>query len=170
MQTEKVMKALYVRKLFLWPRFQMCVKEAVEERVTTPADVSIPLQSGSPRCCQMHPERMDRQPLAVRSVHGQLAGGRNQEADHQEICMFCLQLVELALPMSEAMTAIYGAIGELMAGCIKELRSSNKVCNVDLATYSSAPIKRQTCVVDCALTSLHLSWTPGDAAVLTAAV
>lgn len=39
MQTEKVMKALYVRKLFLWPRFQMSVKEALEERVTTPADV-----------------------------------------------------------------------------------------------------------------------------------
>lgn len=38
-QTEKVMKALYVRKLFLWPRFQMSVKEALEERVTTPADV-----------------------------------------------------------------------------------------------------------------------------------
>lgn len=29
--------------------------------------------------------------------------------------------------MSEAMTAIYGAIGELMAGCIKELRGSNKI-------------------------------------------
>lgn len=40
-QTEKVMKALYVRKLFLWPRFQMSVKEALEERVTTPADVKI---------------------------------------------------------------------------------------------------------------------------------
>jgi hypothetical protein len=38
-----------------------------------------------------------------------------------------LQLVELALPMSEAMTAIYAAIGDLMAGCIKDLRSSNKV-------------------------------------------
>jgi hypothetical protein len=41
-QTEKVMKALYVRKLFLWPRFQMSVKEALEERVTTPADVRLP--------------------------------------------------------------------------------------------------------------------------------
>lgn len=39
-----------------------------------------------------------------------------------------MQLVELALPMSEAMTAIYTAIGELMAGCIKELRASNKAC------------------------------------------
>ncbi len=35
--------------------------------------------------------------------------------------------MEVALPMSEAMTAIYGAIGELMAGCIKELRGSNKI-------------------------------------------
>jgi hypothetical protein len=40
-QTEKVVKALYVRKLFLWPRFQMSVKEALEERVTTPADVGL---------------------------------------------------------------------------------------------------------------------------------
>jgi hypothetical protein len=39
-----------------------------------------------------------------------------------------VQLVELALPMSEAMTTIYTAIGELMAGCIKELRASNKAC------------------------------------------
>ena len=30
--------------------------------------------------------------------------------------------------MTEAMTAIYTAIGELMAGCIKELRASNKAC------------------------------------------
>lgn len=30
--------------------------------------------------------------------------------------------------MSEAMTTIYTAIGELMAGCIKELRASNKAC------------------------------------------
>ncbi len=35
--------------------------------------------------------------------------------------------MEVALPLSDAMAAIYGAIGELMAGCIKELRASNKV-------------------------------------------
>lgn len=37
------------------------------------------------------------------------------------------QLMELALPMTDAMTAIYGAIGDLMAGCMKELRASNKI-------------------------------------------
>lgn len=41
LQVEKVMKALYVRKLFLWPRFQATVKEALEDRVTSPADVRV---------------------------------------------------------------------------------------------------------------------------------
>jgi len=39
LQVEKVMKALYVRKLFLWPRFQATVKEALEDRVANPSDV-----------------------------------------------------------------------------------------------------------------------------------
>lgn len=29
--------------------------------------------------------------------------------------------------MTEAMTAIYGALGDLMASCVKELRGSNKI-------------------------------------------
>ncbi len=35
--------------------------------------------------------------------------------------------MEVALPMTEAMTAIYGALGDLMASCVKELRGSNKI-------------------------------------------
>jgi len=30
MQVEKVLKALYVRKLFLWPRFHSTVREVLE--------------------------------------------------------------------------------------------------------------------------------------------
>lgn len=44
-----------------------------------------------------------------------------------------VQLAELALPMTEAMAAIYDAIGDLMAGCIKELRGSNKVDTSELS-------------------------------------
>ena len=31
MQIEKTMKALYVRKLFLWPRYQGAVKDSLEK-------------------------------------------------------------------------------------------------------------------------------------------
>ena len=33
------MKALYVRKLFLWPRFQATVRSTLEDEVPVPADV-----------------------------------------------------------------------------------------------------------------------------------
>lgn len=40
LQAEKIMKALYVRKLFLWPRFQAVVRANLEDAVPAPADVS----------------------------------------------------------------------------------------------------------------------------------
>lgn len=36
------MKALYVRKLFLWPRFQATVRATLEDEVPAPADVGLP--------------------------------------------------------------------------------------------------------------------------------
>ena len=42
MQVEKVLKALYVRKLFLWPRFHSAVREVLEAE-TLAAEVSFPL-------------------------------------------------------------------------------------------------------------------------------
>jgi len=45
MQVEKVLKALYVRKLFLWPRFHSAVREVVEAE-SLAAEVScLPSQS-----------------------------------------------------------------------------------------------------------------------------
>lgn len=42
LQAEKIMKALYVRKLFLWPRFQATVRATLEDEVPAPADVGLP--------------------------------------------------------------------------------------------------------------------------------
>ena len=43
-----------------------------------------------------------------------------------------LQVVELALQMTPAMTAIYDAIADIMDSCIKELRRSNKIDTTEL--------------------------------------
>ena len=48
------MKALYVRKLFLWPRFQASVKEALEDRVASPADVRPPCSYLASCCAHEH--------------------------------------------------------------------------------------------------------------------
>ena len=43
-----------------------------------------------------------------------------------------LQVIELALQMTPAMTAIYDAIADIMDSCIKELRRSNKIDTTEL--------------------------------------
>ena len=68
-QAEKIMKALYVRKLFLWPRFQATVRATLEAQVAAPADVGLlssfhtalphryptrfPLRDGLPNMCSI---------------------------------------------------------------------------------------------------------------------
>ncbi|PSC75286.1 DNA repair endonuclease UVH1 [Micractinium conductrix] len=81
-KVEKVMKALYVRRLYLWPRFQAQAREDLEARPP--------------------------------------------------------QLLELAQPMSAAMSLIYESIAELMGECVRELkRINNKLDATDLTVNQS---------------------------------
>ena len=82
MQTEKVMKALYVRKLFLWPRFQMSVKEALEENVATPADVGTRL----PCPCMASLQEVLKHPRADGSI---LAAEFKMSAPEWAFCTCC---------------------------------------------------------------------------------
>lgn len=61
-QAEKVMKALYVRKLYLWPRFQATVRHTLEEAVATPADVS-------PANTLLHVSALSPRPLPLFWAH-----------------------------------------------------------------------------------------------------
>ena len=76
------MKALYVRKLFLWPRFQMSVKEALEENVATPADVGTRL-----RCpCMANLQKVLKHPPADGSIP---AAEFKMSAPDRAFCMCC---------------------------------------------------------------------------------
>ena len=52
------MKALYVRKLFLWPRFQAAVKETLEDSVPVPSEVLHPFHY-SPRVAPSRSQAAD---------------------------------------------------------------------------------------------------------------
>ena len=155
-QTEKVMKALYVRKLFLWPRFHMAVRGALEKEGAG-ADVRFNLALVSdqglasvscdpvvtfPLCgLGLRAPWLCRKTVGKEAAHVDVCiddalplfafiPGLPIERTFQvyeciiilnlrTVCPLGLQLIELALPMSEAMTTIYHAIVELLGACIK---------------------------------------------------
>ncbi|KAK9857610.1 hypothetical protein WJX84_003319 [Apatococcus fuscideae] len=80
-KVEKVMRALYIKSVYLWPRFEAHVKD----------------------CLKASEEGLQ------------------------------LEVIELALQMTPAMTAIYDAIADIMDSCIKELRRSNKIDTTELS-------------------------------------
>ena len=56
-------------------------------------------------------------------IRGKLQG----DLGHNMQRLFLMQLVEMWLHLSPAMSAIYDAISDLMDSCVKELRKSNKI-------------------------------------------
>lgn len=139
------MKALYVRRLYLWPRFQAQAREDLEAR---PPQVGGGQTREGGGCLAGRVVRIAR--IGVMSRHPlrpaplpclppsclicpPLASLPRPTRPSTCPCMSPPQLLELAQPMSAAMSLIYESIAELMGECVRELkRINNKLDATDL--------------------------------------
>ena len=93
-KVEHVMKALHVRKLFLWPRFESRVQEALQ-----------PKQSAIPKEGEGEEEKRGK---------GEGEVGHGDRLDMPEV-------VELGIPLTQSMEIIQSALASAMGDCLKEL-------------------------------------------------
>ena len=133
------MKALFVRKLYLWPRFEAHVKEALND---LPIEVchALTLMMLSqdhvcpvPRCAFLRPGAVQL-PHCPAIAHAHMCSGWwirgcvSLCSDH----ILVMQVIELAQEMTPGMVTIYDAIVDLMDACIKELKRANKIDTSDM--------------------------------------
>lgn len=114
-KTEKVMKALYAKRLHLWPRFQVAVQEDLEAR---PPEVEFCIK-----------KLFQYDSLYYR--HCILITQRFSNSNSSFFLIF-LQLVEVSLPCDPGAALVYEALAELVDGCIKELRKLERLDTTDL--------------------------------------
>ena len=135
------MKALYVRKLFLWPRFQAQVKDTLNELPIEVSGIYIAhFCLGKQANCllrrlawkQGHTLR-NRAKIQQETGAG-LAQLENTSGLIEEV--MCAQVIELAQEMTPPMVAIYDSIADLLDVCIKHLRRSNKIDTSDFSLES----------------------------------
>ncbi|UPR03543.1 DNA repair endonuclease XPF [Chloropicon primus] len=97
-KVEHVMKALHVRKVFLWPRFETRVQESLQPD-TAP------------------PEPVDVEELGL--VDSDSDDGKVEEEKGSKLSM--PEVVELSIPVTRSMEIIQSALASAMESCLKEL-------------------------------------------------